>query len=161
MRRAVLIALTALTPSLFAALPAAAAARLPSVLTQGKPAFQVRPATISYTSDGTGVVGGLNGTSVRHLGRLRWTTYNRTQGLANGLMWLNDCMPFCARGHFSSTHVRVRVSSPKAGRFRRLTLTYNYRGHHYVDSRVVHHYVIDRRGFWGYAFGGLGYAFAG
>jgi hypothetical protein len=151
MPRSVLIVLTA---GVLVAAPAASA-RLPSVLTQGHPAFQVRPASISYTGDGTGFVGGLDGTGVRHLGRLGWTTYNRAQGLASGLLWLNDCLPNCAQGHFSATHVGVRVSSPRSGRFRRLTLTYDYRGHHYVDRLVIHHYVIGGgRGFWGYAFGG-------
>jgi hypothetical protein len=154
MRRARPTALTALTAGLLVALPAAASRRLPSVLAEGNPPFQVRPAMISYTGDGTGFVGGLNGTSVRHLGRLRWATDNRTEGLAHGLLWLNNCAPSCAAGRFSSTQVHVRVSSPKSGRFRQLTLTYNYRGRHYVDRLQIHDYDIGGGGFWGYAVAG-------
>lgn len=128
------------------AVPGVAAARLPAVLTQHNPPFQVRPATIDFTGDGSAVVGGLNGTSPRHLGRLKWTTYNRHRGAATGLIWINNCMPDCADGRFSSVRVSVRVSSPHSGHFRRLTLSYTYRRHHYVDRRQIHLYGR----IWGY-----------
>ena len=75
---------------LFAASVTAAATAtpaLPGVLTQGTPAFQVRPAVIGYTGDGTGIVGGADGTSARHPGHLRWTTYNTQEGVGHGLVW--------------------------------------------------------------------------
>lgn len=52
-------------------------------------------------------------------------------------LWIDNCLPNCAQGRFSATRVRVNVYSPSHGHFRRLKLTYNYQGHHYVDVRVV------------------------
>jgi hypothetical protein len=147
MRRAVMIAFSL---ALVLAVPGVAAARLPAVLTEHNPAFQVRPATIDYTGDGSAVVGGLNGSGPRHLGRLKWTTYNERQGSATGLLWINNCMPDCADGRFSSVRVSVKVFSPHSGHFRRLTLTYTYRGHHYVDRREIHLYRTPGARIWGY-----------
>jgi hypothetical protein len=146
--RSVLLAVVAL-----AAWPAVAAARLPKVLTQLRPAFQVRPAVISYTGDGTGLVGGADGTSARHPGHLRWTTYNDRQGIATGLVWLNDCEPDCADGTFHSTPVSVHVFSPRTGRFRFLTLKYTYQGHRYTDRRAARYYAGSDGypGTWAYA----------
>ena len=146
-----------LAASLAAALPDAtqgmAAARLPSVLTQGRPAFEVRPASISYTGDGTGIVGGSDGRDARHPGHLRWVTYDERQGVGHGVVWLDDCDPSCAEGTFASTPVAVHVFSPGAGRFRRLTLTYTYRGQRYVDRRMVRHFAAGGGlpGYWAYA----------
>jgi hypothetical protein len=132
---------------------------LPEVLTQEQPSFQVRPATISYTGDGTGVVGGPDGTSVRKPGHLKWTTYNHDVGIAVGRVWLNNCTPDCADGRFSPSRVQVRVSDPRDGHFRLLTLRYSYRGHRYVHRRVAHYYrgVATARGIWSYAICGIRY----
>jgi hypothetical protein len=122
------------------AAPVGAAARLPTVLTQDQHhPFVVRPATISYTGDGTGVVGGTDGTSVQHPGHLHWTLYNNRQGAASGAVWLNDCDPSCAGGEFSAVPVTVHVFSPKHGRFTRLTLQFTYQRKHYVDRRAIRH----------------------
>jgi hypothetical protein len=120
--------------------PQPAAASLPKVLTQERPAFQVKPPVISYTGDGTGVVGGLDGRSPwRNPGHLHWKRYNHRRGVARGLVWLDDCRPNCADGTFHSTPVTVRVSKPRHGRFRRLTLSYRYHGRHYTDRRGIYH----------------------
>jgi len=136
MRRALVLALAfALATAL-----AAAAARLPTVLTQLKPAFQTRPAVISYTGDGTGLLGGLDGTSVSHPGHLRWTVYDAKEGVAHGLLWLDDCTPSCAAGRFHAVAVTVHAFLPKNGMFQRLTLTYAYQGKHYIDRRGIRHF---------------------
>lgn len=123
-----------------AAAPPAAAARLPTVLTQYQyHPFVVRPASISYTGDGTGFIGGSDGTSPRHLGHLSWPTYNGRQGVGHGLVWLNDCDPGCADGTFSAVPVTVHVFSPKHGRFTRLSLQYTYDGERYTDRRAIRH----------------------
>jgi hypothetical protein len=141
-------------------IPVASAAALPKVLTQEHPTFQVRPAVIAYTGDGTGIVGGPDGTSETDLGHLNWTTYNRRAGVAVGLVWLDDCTPDCASGTFNSAAVRVRVSSPTHGHFRLLTLRYTYQGKRYADRRVAQFY---RGGsgvpsYWAYAICGISYA---
>jgi hypothetical protein len=136
------------------AVPSGAMAKLPSVLTQGHPLFKVKPAVISYTGDGTAVVGGPDGTSARHLGRLRWTTYNVHQGIAVGLLWLDDCKPNCAAGTFSPRKVNVHVFWPSARhRFRRLTLRYVYRGRSEIVRLGIRFYggIGGFHGFWGYA----------
>lgn len=120
------------------------------MLTQENPAFQIRPATISYTGDGTGYIGGLHGTGVRHLGRLKWTTYKGREGLGIGLVWLDNCRPDCAQGTFSASRVRVRVSDPASGHFRLLTLRYRYHGRRYVDHRLVHRERFGGRTYWIY-----------
>jgi hypothetical protein len=127
--------LIALSAGALLVTPAIAAARLPTVLTDGR--FVVKPSTIDYTGDFSALVGGRDGTSIRHPGHLKWSTYNKRQGIADGLLWVDNCLPNCAQGHFTSTRVHVNVYSPSKGHFRRLKLTYNYRGHHYVDVRVV------------------------
>jgi hypothetical protein len=118
-----------------------ALAKLPKVLTQhAHHQFAVRPATISYTGDGTAVLGGTDGSSVRHPGHLDWTSYNRRRGYARGVDWLNDCELSCAEGDFSPVPVRVHVFRPRDGRFTRMTLRFTYRGKHVVDRRGIRRY---------------------
>ena len=120
------------------ALPATAQARLPSVLTQHtKRPFEVRPATIWYTGDGTGVIGGSDGASARYPGRLHWNRYSHRQGRARGLVWLNDCDPSCAEGTFSAAPVNVHVFAPRHGHFTRLTLKYAWNGTDVTDQRSI------------------------
>ncbi len=121
------------------AAPATGAPRLPAVLTQLQPAFQIRPAVISYTGDGTGLLGGVDGTSVRHPGHLHWSVYDAQEGVGHGLLWLNDCTPSCAGGSFHAVAVSVHAFLPKSGHFQRLTLTYTYQGKRYVDRRGIHY----------------------
>ena len=114
----------------------AASARLPTVLTQDSTrVFVVRPATIGYTGDGTGIIGGRDGTDARHPGRLRWPVYNRRQGVGTGIVWLDDCEPDCADGAFHPYAARVHVFTPKHGHFTRLTVSFTYHGRHVVDRR--------------------------
>lgn len=120
--------------------PAVAAAAPSKVLTQ-RPhhVFQVRPAWISYTGDGTGFIGGADGSGPAHPGHLHWGHYTRRQASARGVVWLDDCEPDCADGTFHARPARVHVFRPRHGRFTRMTLKYRYRGHRYVDRRAVHH----------------------
>lgn len=120
--------------------PTATAAQLPTILTQDphRP-FVTRPGSIAYTGDGTGVIGGTDGTSVRHPGHLRWTLYTRRQGAARGVVWLDDCEPSCAGGEFSSTPVTVHAFAPLHGHFTRLTLQYTYHGKRVTDRRGIRH----------------------
>ena len=152
MRRRAIASSLALIAVAVAVAPAAAGARLPAVLTQLKPVFQVRPPVISYTGDGTGIVGGTDGTSAKHPGHLHWTIYNRHRGVGHGLLWLDDCLPNCAQGKFHSTPVTAYVLSPKQNRFRRLTLKYTYKGKQYTDRRRIHYFrgIGGSPGYWAY-----------
>src|SRR5919206_4619957 len=93
----------ALVGLLLLGVPAAALARPPRTVSNVEPYLRVRPAKISYTGDGTGIVGGFDGTSARHPGHLRWLSYTRRDGRARGLLWLDDCEPSCAEGTFHAT----------------------------------------------------------
>lgn len=132
------------------AAPTATAASLPKVFTQLTPRFQVRPPVISYTGDGTGIVGGTNGSSARHSGHLHWSRDNHTQGVAHGLVWLDDCEPDCAEGSFHPHKVYVHVYSPIHGRFRNLTLSYSANGRHVVDRRRLRCFppAFGIKGYW-------------
>ena len=102
--------------------PAAAGAPLPSVLTQhARAPFQVRPATIDYTGDGTGFVGGYDGTSINDRGHIRWTTYRARSAVGEGLLWLIDsgtlhvvgghCASWdTAQWSLSAPHTELRIS---------------------------------------------------
>jgi hypothetical protein len=133
------------------AFPAAATASLPKVLTQNpdRP-FEVRPASIEYTGDGTAVVGGDDGTSARHPGQLRWTKYTGRHGVAKGMNWINDCEPSCAEGDSDPVPVNVHVFSPKQGRFTRLTLKFTYQGRHFTDRRRIRHARSGGVSYWYY-----------
>lgn len=132
-RSALLLLVVALT-----AASASASAALPGILTQTvKHPFKVRPAVIYYTGDSTGIIGGPHGTSLHHLGRIHWGTYTSRKALGNGLVWINDCDPACAGGHFSSTPVRLHAFFAAHGRFKRLTLHFTYRGKAYTDRRGI------------------------
>jgi hypothetical protein len=122
------------------AAPATATASLPKVLAkQTEHGFKVRPASISFTGDGTGIVGGADGASARHPGHLHWTRYNRHEGAAKGVVWLDDCDPSCAEGEFSPVPVKVHVGRVRHGRFTRLTLRFTYNGERIVDRRGIRH----------------------
>jgi hypothetical protein len=135
--RSHVLAVAGLTVLAIAA-PSTAAAHLPGVLTQhARHPFAVRPASIDYTGDGTGLIGGSDGTSVRHLGHLRWPTYTNRQGTGRGLVWLNDCDPNCADGDFSAFPVTLHVFAPKNSHFTRLTLQFTYQGKRVTDRRGI------------------------
>lgn len=128
---------------------ALASARQPRLLADGPHGvltWQVRPAHILYTGDGSGRLGGFDGTGAAHPGDLKWTTLTRTQATGSGAVWLDNCTPDCADGKFTAYAVKVRAFRPVKGRFTRLTLRYSYHGKRRVDTRG-----IRRTGsFWSY-----------
>jgi hypothetical protein len=98
------------TTAAFLLLAASAVAALPSTWTGN--ALRVRPASITYTGDGSAF---LAGRTTRHCrtGRctnpLRWTSYAATAATATGADWVDDCTPDCARGKFHPTPTTVRM----------------------------------------------------
>ncbi|MDO8185528.1 hypothetical protein Q5424_16920 [Conexibacter sp. JD483] len=129
--------LAAVALLLAAAAPSLAA--LPRALTQERPAFAVRPAQISYTGDGTGILGGRRSGGDR-FGRIAWSAWTQRSAQGRGQVWLNDCRPDCAGGSFSPRPVRIVLSQPRAGKFRLLTIRYRYRGKPVLDRRSVEHH---------------------
>jgi len=98
----------------------------------------VRPAEIIYTGDGSGVLGGFDGTGLGgHFGHLHWSSWTANQAVGGGAVWLDNCTPNCASGRFAPSAVTLRAFRPVGPIFTRLTLTYNYKGKHYVDHRTL------------------------
>jgi hypothetical protein len=118
----------------------------------GRLTWQVRPASIAYTGDGSGILGGFDGTGARHAshpGHLTWQTWTRKQATGSGAVWADDCTPDCAEGKFTAHAVRVRAFRPVRGHFTRLTLRYRYHGKRYIDRRGIERHG-GKKGFWAY-----------
>jgi hypothetical protein len=47
------------------------------------------------------------------LGKLKWSSWSKTQAVANGNFTANDCTPSCVAGHTHSVAVKVTLSKPK------------------------------------------------
>lgn len=73
---------------------------------------QARPSEIVYTGDGSGLFAG-RGHSIRHAGKIKWTSYGATKATATAANWLNNCQPDCAGGKFSSYPVTLTASHPE------------------------------------------------
>ena len=123
--------LAALTAVLLLALVvpvASASTRLPTLLGDA-PHFhltwQVKPASILYTGDGSGILGGFDGTGAVHPGRLMWQTWTATRATGSGADWIDDCRPNCANGTFKAHAVKVVAFRPEGGHFTRLTLSFH------------------------------------
>lgn len=107
----------------------------------------VRPAEILYTGDGSGELGGFDGTGKNgDVGHLRWSSWTRKRAFGTGAVWLDDCTPNCAAGRFSPHAVKVRVFRPIGVVFTRLTLSYTDAGRTIVDRRTLE----QHGGSWGY-----------
>lgn len=119
----------------------ASRARLP-VLTTDFGAPRVRPATIGYTGDGSGIIGRLPSNAYHHVvgrrpGFLHWTTWTGTHAAATGTVWLLSCTPSCAASPFYRYRVTITAGRVRDGQFTRLTLYYTYQGQQVVDRRCV------------------------
>ena len=125
--------------------------------------LQQRPYVISWTGDGTGYLGGANARSsvtradlqrggIRgNMGRLRWTTWNATEGRAWGVDWLNNCIPSCGQGTFFPKNANVHVYRPNAsGIFTRLEILSK---NNKVQTRRV---AVRQFGFWVWGVGDIG-----
>lgn len=144
--------------------------KLPTQLT-GRKAVQVRPAVISFTGDGTGILGGFTSRSSVRMpsreglswaGRLHWTSWNTTRARAAGAVWLNNGIPDDAEGTFYPYATRVTATRPRDGIFTRLTFSYRYNGRGELD-RLKADYVPPENfgngytapGFWQWQAAGL------
>jgi hypothetical protein len=106
--------------------------------------WQIRPARISYTGDGTGVLGGGDGNGRTTWGHLTWTSWTRTRAVGNGVDWIKDCTPDCAHGTWHAHPVTLAADRGLAGRFRRLTVYTGKQAAHLIVARA------PRPGYWWY-----------
>src|SRR5947209_6570154 len=118
-------ALAAMTVVGCLAAPAAAAAR-PTLLTGDGHTFSVRPQTIIYTGDGTGIIGEL---PRKEAGEWQWRNWKSGSAYGVGTIWLDDCIPNCAAGTYHSHDGSVYASRVRHGHFTRMKLRFHYRGH--------------------------------
>jgi hypothetical protein len=76
--------------------------------------LQVKPATITYTGDGTGFLGGANARNQNS--GIHWTKWTTGVALGTGFNQLNNCNPSCAGGKFRGYRVKIDVAAPNAPR---------------------------------------------
>jgi hypothetical protein len=129
-RRRALVSLSAALCLLLAAgIPALAAGGSPRLLRfDDTTRFAVRPATLSFGADGGVLVLGPGVTQAsfqaRHDGHIRWAAWSATGAQGAGTVWINQCRPDCAAGHYTSYPVSLHASRVVNGRYTRLALSY-------------------------------------
>jgi hypothetical protein len=142
----------------------AAGARAPQAHAQRLPMLQtgyghtaVRPTSILYTGDGSGIIGKLPSHDFHRVvgqrpGFLHWTAWTNTHADANGTVWLLSCRPDCADSPYYRYALRLTAGRVRNGHFTRMTLHYSYHGQKITDTRCV----PDRRSrqVWGLVFRG-------
>ncbi len=131
-------------------IPAAAQARakLPLLPTDASTRhnLQVRPFVIDFTGDGSGWLGGFDGSGrYPHWGHLHWSQWSSTQATGHGAVWIDDCQPDCAAGTFPAYPVTIYANRVRANVFRRLTLDYRYNGKRVIDRRSVYESTFNGR----------------
>jgi hypothetical protein len=110
---------------------------LPTKLSVQHP-LAVRPPNVNYTGDGSGMLGGFDGTGTGgHFGHLKWSVWSQLEAVGFGALWLDTCEPNCASGQFVAHAVSVRAFAPLGGYFTRLTLRYSYKAAVITDERAV------------------------
>ena len=115
------------------------AARLPTLLTGWYGHYTVRPSSVYYTGDGSGVLGVLrrrDGLSGPGRGDLHWTAWSAAGASGEGTVWLKLATP-TATSPFTRFAVHVVLARPRNGHFTRMTLHYRLRGRAVADARCV------------------------
>jgi hypothetical protein len=107
--------------------------------------FQVRPEILPLSGDGTAFVGGhgwkARGRRILHFGAIQWTSFGGAKATGRGLLWLNDCTPNCAEGHFQHYSATVIANAIHKSHYTRLTVTSISSKHRGTDV-----YALDEAG---------------
>ena len=130
MRRTTAMAAVALVAALGSAAPAQAAR---PKLHDGADGFKVRPATILVSGDGSAWLGGAGYGEPPDYGRIHWTAFRRSGARGHGRVFVNDCVPDCAGGTFSSWRAVIRAGRVRKGHYTRLSARYERDGTRVVD----------------------------
>jgi hypothetical protein len=133
------------------ATPAGAAGPAPRLLRfDDTHKFAVRPATLSFGADGGQLVFGPGVTQAQvhagHDGHIRWEKWNATGARGVGTVWINQCRPNCAAGHYLSYPVTVQAARVVGGRYTRLALSYTRGG----QAKVVRYRLKRFAPFYGW-----------
>jgi hypothetical protein len=116
-----------------------AAVRLPTPLAGPGAVYEVRPKTIYYTGDGSGVIGVLRrsfGQTGPGRGYLRWATWDRVEASGEATLWLKLSTPI-ATSPFARVRAGVLLRDPRDGHFTQLLLQYRVHGQIINDHRCV------------------------
>ncbi len=102
--------------------------------------LQIKPATITYTGDGTGLLGGSNVRDQKS--GIDWTKWTSDLALGSGFNQLNNCTPSCGGGTFHGYPVKIEMWRPRTlgGTlvFTRMTIFYKRRR----PPRAQSHYTF-------------------
>jgi hypothetical protein len=108
--------------------------------TRAHEGLQVEPATITYTGDGTGFLGGAD---VRDKSSgIEWTQWTARAALGTGFDQLNNCDPDCAGGTYTGYQVRIEMWRPRVLArtlvFTRMTIFFL----RHTPRHAPHHYTF-------------------
>ena len=92
------------------------------LIIEGSNQFAVRPHEVEFLGDGSGILGRLSGEHPP--GSLHWTSWTLGGANAHGTVWINDCKPDCAAGHWHHYAVKASAYRVRSGRYTRLRLRY-------------------------------------
>jgi hypothetical protein len=146
MRRIAIAVVAVATVAVWTLTAAPAQARLPRLprllaAVHARNDFRVRPFLVVYTGDGSGLLGGRYRHPRRHFprnfGRLHWRHWGHHVARTHGTVWLDDCRPSCAAGHFHGHRAGIRAHRVRHHHFTRLRIVYRYHGHRVVDRRKL------------------------
>jgi hypothetical protein len=102
--------------------------------------YLVRPTSIYYTGDGSGVIGvlrrGRNGERGSGRGFLNWERWSRRGAFATGTLWLKLGTP-TATSPFTRFHVTVTATRVRHDHFSRMILRYRLNGKALTDTRCI------------------------
>lgn len=95
--------------------------------------FEVEPAQIGVSGDGTAYFGGEGYVQEGHqppsdLGSIDWTSWGNGSATGEGLLWLNNCKPYCAAGSFYAYPLKIRASVVRHNHFQHMTTTFPFGG---------------------------------
>jgi hypothetical protein len=109
-------------------------------LDTGPYGYLVRPTSIYYTGDGSGVLGVLRSTSAGESGPgrgfLNWTRWSPQGAYAVGTVWIKLGTPI-ATSPFTRFRVTVTAARVRRGYFTRMTLHYRLNGRSVTDTRCI------------------------
>jgi surface antigen len=98
-----------------------------SPATGAQSSLAIRPATIEFGADELAMYAGGGGPTswpYRPTFRpIRWSSWTTVGAQGTGVWWMNNCLPDCASGAFTSEPIRLRAWAPDGGFFARLTVT--------------------------------------
>ena len=118
---------------------ALAGGRQPTLDT-GPYGYRVRPTSIYYTGDGSGVVGVLRSTSAGESGPgrgfLSWKRWDPQGAYAVGTVWIKLGTPV-ATSPFTRFRVTLTATRVRHGYFTRMTLRYRLNGQSVTDTRCI------------------------